>query len=115
MLFRSGSFGGMPVFVTKNLPSENRFLDIGGALYGPYMRIAILTSIVVSQLGFVSAYTIFVAENLRVGYSSAPSKFWALTSFVGFRHGRYELHEDCSSPVFHSDAARYFPAVCAHT
>jgi len=41
------------------------FGDIGGALYGPYMRIAILTSITVSQIGFVSAYTIFVAENLR--------------------------------------------------
>ena len=39
---------------------------MGGALYGPYMRTAILTSIVVSQLGFVSAYTIFVAENLKV-------------------------------------------------
>lgn len=41
------------------------FGDIGGALYGPYMRIAILGSITVSQIGFVSAYTIFVAENLR--------------------------------------------------
>lgn len=40
-------------------------LDIGGALYGPWMRYAILTSIAVSQIGFVSAYTIFVAENLQ--------------------------------------------------
>ena len=30
------------------------------------MRTTILTSIVVSQLDFVSAYTIFVVENLRV-------------------------------------------------
>ena len=29
------------------------------------MRYAILTSITISQLGFVSAYTIFVAENLQ--------------------------------------------------
>jgi proton-coupled amino acid transporter len=29
------------------------------------MRYAILTSIAVSQIGFVSAYTIFVAENLQ--------------------------------------------------
>ena len=28
------------------------------------MRLAILSSIVISQLGFVSAYTIFVSENL---------------------------------------------------
>ncbi|TCD64918.1 neutral amino acid transporter [Steccherinum ochraceum] len=41
------------------------FGDIGGTLYGPWMRYAILTSIAVSQLGFVSAYTIFVAENLQ--------------------------------------------------
>ncbi|CCL98797.1 uncharacterized protein FIBRA_00802 [Fibroporia radiculosa] len=41
------------------------FGDIGGALYGPWMRYAILGSITISQLGFVSAYTIFVAENLQ--------------------------------------------------
>ncbi|KAF9453490.1 hypothetical protein P691DRAFT_755544 [Macrolepiota fuliginosa MF-IS2] len=41
------------------------FGDIGGTLYGPWMRYAILGSIVTSQLGFVSAYTIFVAENLQ--------------------------------------------------
>lgn len=42
------------------------FGDIGGAIYGEWMRRAILISIVVSQLGFVAAYTIFVAENLQV-------------------------------------------------
>jgi amino acid permease len=42
------------------------FLDMGGALYGPWMRYLILGSIVVSQIGFVGAYTIFVAENLQV-------------------------------------------------
>ncbi|KAI0070077.1 hypothetical protein K474DRAFT_1654255 [Panus rudis PR-1116 ss-1] len=41
------------------------FGDIGGALYGPVMRYAILTSIAVSQIGFVSAYIIFVSENLQ--------------------------------------------------
>lgn len=40
--------------------------DIGGTLYGPWLRYCILTSITVSQLGFVSAYTIFVSENLQV-------------------------------------------------
>ena len=35
-------------------------------MFGPWMRYLILGSIVVSQLGFVSAYTIFVAENLQV-------------------------------------------------
>ncbi|KAL1408401.1 hypothetical protein Q8F55_005213 [Vanrija albida] len=41
------------------------FGDMGGHLYGKYMRLSILTSIAVSQIGFVAAYTIFVAENLR--------------------------------------------------
>ncbi|EJD06877.1 uncharacterized protein FOMMEDRAFT_138660 [Fomitiporia mediterranea MF3/22] len=39
--------------------------DIGGALYGPWMRYAILTAIMLSQIGFVCAYTIFVSENLQ--------------------------------------------------
>lgn len=43
----------------------NSPLDIGGTLYGPWMRYAILTSITVSQVGFVSAYIIFVSENLQ--------------------------------------------------
>lgn len=38
---------------------------MGGVLYGPWMRYAILTSIGISQLGFVCAYTIFVSENLQ--------------------------------------------------
>ncbi|KAI0925876.1 hypothetical protein AcV5_008488 [Taiwanofungus camphoratus] len=41
------------------------FGDIGGTLYGPWMRYAILSSITISQLGFVSAYIIFVSENLQ--------------------------------------------------
>ncbi|KAF3164408.1 neutral amino acid transporter [Orbilia oligospora] len=41
------------------------FGDIGGVLYGKYMRIAILTSIVISQIGFASAYIVFVSENLQ--------------------------------------------------
>ena len=41
------------------------FGDMGGHLYGPRMRMAILSSIVLSQLGFVAAYTVFVAQNLQ--------------------------------------------------
>ncbi|KAI0267692.1 transmembrane amino acid transporter protein-domain-containing protein [Gloeopeniophorella convolvens] len=41
------------------------FGDLGGTLYGPWMRYAILSSITISQIGFVAAYTIFVAENLQ--------------------------------------------------
>ncbi|KIY64419.1 hypothetical protein CYLTODRAFT_380908 [Cylindrobasidium torrendii FP15055 ss-10] len=41
------------------------FGDIGGTLYGNWMRMLILGSIVVSQIGFCGAYIIFVSENLQ--------------------------------------------------
>lgn len=41
------------------------FGDMGEILYGKWLRTAILTSIVLSQIGFVSAYTVFTAENLQ--------------------------------------------------
>lgn len=50
---------------------------IGGVLFGPWMRFTILASIVLSQVGFVAAYTIFVAENLRV--ETFPGLAWLLT------------------------------------
>jgi proton-coupled amino acid transporter len=62
------------------------FGDIGGALYGPWMRYAILTSIVVSQMGFVCAYIIFVSENLQVWIWSF-SNFWQTKIFIpSYRH-----------------------------
>ncbi|KAG2222420.1 hypothetical protein INT45_009432 [Circinella minor] len=38
--------------------------DVGGALYGPWMRRIVLFSIAISQLGFVCGGTIFIVENL---------------------------------------------------
>ena len=40
------------------------FGDIGGRLYGPWMKFLILLSIVLTQLGFAAAYMIFTAVNL---------------------------------------------------
>ncbi|KAG7089222.1 hypothetical protein E1B28_010923 [Marasmius oreades] len=53
------------LLVRAKLAVPGSFGDIGGALYGNWMRQLILGSIVVSQIGFVGAYTIFVAENLQ--------------------------------------------------
>lgn len=56
----------LSLHIQNNLSSTHiATLDIGGTLYGPWMRYAILTSIAVSQIGFVSAYIIFVSENLQ--------------------------------------------------
>ncbi|BGP19323.1 hypothetical protein JCM10213v2_007412 [Rhodosporidiobolus nylandii] len=53
------------LLVETRLVIHGSFGDIGGVLFGKYMRWAILSSIVLSQIGFVSAYIIFVAENLQ--------------------------------------------------
>lgn len=53
------------LLTNTRLKVEASFGDMGGILYGKWMRAAILTSIVLSQLGFVSAYTVFTAENLQ--------------------------------------------------
>ncbi|GAA6050980.1 hypothetical protein JCM3770_005353 [Rhodotorula araucariae] len=49
------------------------FGDIGGQLYGKWMRWAILTSIVLSQIGFVAAYTIFVSQNLQAFFMAVTN------------------------------------------
>lgn len=41
------------------------FGDIGLKTYGPWLQLLILTSIILSQVGFVAAYIVFTAENLR--------------------------------------------------
>lgn len=53
------------LLVRVNLKYPVGFGDMGGLLYGPHMRQAILFSIVFSQLGFVAAYTVFIAENTQ--------------------------------------------------
>ncbi|KAI9313574.1 transmembrane amino acid transporter protein-domain-containing protein [Dichotomocladium elegans] len=47
--------------------------DIGGALYGPSMRHAVLFSIAISQLGFNCGGTIFIVENVVQAVRSLTS------------------------------------------
>ena len=44
---------------------EGSFGDMGGILYGKFMRDLILASIALSQIGFVAAYIVFTSENLQ--------------------------------------------------
>lgn len=53
------------LLVTTRLKVEGSFGDIGGILYGKWMRTLILFSIVISQIGFVAAYIVFTSENLQ--------------------------------------------------
>ena len=53
------------LLVNTRLKINGSFGDIGGIVYGPLMRNLILTSIVLSQIGFVAAYIVFTSENLK--------------------------------------------------
>lgn len=53
------------LLVNSRLKIEGSFGDIGGVLYGKWMRRIILGSIVLSQLGFVAAYIVFTSQNLQ--------------------------------------------------
>lgn len=53
------------LLVNTRIKVEGSFGDIGGILYGRWMRILILTSVALSQIGFVSAYIVFTAESMQ--------------------------------------------------
>jgi solute carrier family 36 (proton-coupled amino acid transporter) len=59
------SFHCFILLVNTRLKVDGSFGDIGGILYGKWMRTLILSSIVLSQIGFVSAYIVFTSENLQ--------------------------------------------------
>ncbi|KAF9578159.1 neutral amino acid transporter, partial [Lunasporangiospora selenospora] len=67
------------------------FGDIGGHLYGPYMRYSVLFAIAISQIGFVCAYMSFVATNLEALAKNVlnttetyPLSFFVLIQLVVF-------------------------------
>lgn len=53
------------LLVTTRLRVDGSFGDMGGILYGKWMRTIILASIVLSQIGFVAAYIVFTSKNLQ--------------------------------------------------
>ncbi|KAF2168812.1 hypothetical protein M409DRAFT_20829 [Zasmidium cellare ATCC 36951] len=53
------------LLVSIRLKVHASFGDMGGKIYGAYFRNLINFSLVISQIGFSSAYIVFVAENLR--------------------------------------------------
>ncbi|KAI9742349.1 MAG: neutral amino acid transporter [Claussenomyces sp. TS43310] len=53
------------LLVNSRLKVDGSFGDMGGILYGKWMRTTILVSIVISQIGFVAAYIVFTSENLQ--------------------------------------------------
>jgi proton-coupled amino acid transporter len=66
LLFVAGlSYYCFVLLVNTRLTIDGSFGDMGGILYGKWMRAIILASIVLSQIGFVAAYIVFTSENLQ--------------------------------------------------
>ena len=79
------------LLVTTRLKVPGSFGDIGGILYGKWLRLMILTSIVISQIGFVAAYIVFTSENLQAFFLAVtdcktliPIKYLILMQMVIF-------------------------------
>jgi len=53
------------LLVNTRLRVEGSFGDIGQMLYGRWLRLLILSSVALSQIGFVSAYIVFTSQNLQ--------------------------------------------------
>ncbi|RYP66412.1 hypothetical protein DL771_007821 [Monosporascus sp. 5C6A] len=53
------------LLVTTRLKVVGSFGDMGGILYGKWLRNLILGSVVISQIGFVAAYIVFTSKNLQ--------------------------------------------------
>ncbi|OWB78389.1 hypothetical protein B5S32_g2583 [[Candida] boidinii] len=69
---------------SKVATGVSSFGDIGDLLYGKSMKILILASIVLSQIGFVAAYTVFTAENLRAFMINVFGLNYSISTYVIF-------------------------------
>lgn len=73
---------------TKDKVKVDGYGDMGQIIYGKKMKFAILWSIVLSQIGFSAAYTVFTATNLQVFCenvffsSSSPSSSSSLAPYI---------------------------------
>lgn len=60
------------------------FAELGNKMYGKTLKILILNSIVSAQIGFVAAYTVFTAENLKAFLKNTLDLEYPLYYFVIF-------------------------------
>ncbi|KAF9430016.1 neutral amino acid transporter [Podila epigama] len=78
------------LLVKVRLLIRESFQDIGLVLYGKWMRLAVLAAVVLSQIGFVCAYLIFISQNLdavvqtftRCKFTGIAQKYYILIPLV---------------------------------
>lgn len=58
------------LIITKDKIGVNGYGEMGQLLYGKTMKLCILSSIALSQVGFAAAYTVFTATNLQVYFQN---------------------------------------------
>ena len=61
------------LLVNTRLQVHGSFGDMGGIIYGKWMRSLILSSVALSQVGFVAAYIVFTSENLQAFISAVSN------------------------------------------
>ncbi|KAG0202341.1 neutral amino acid transporter [Mortierella sp. GBA30] len=78
------------MLVKVRLVIRESFQDIGQILFGKYMRLAVLVSVALSQIGFCCAYLIFVSQNIdavvqtftKCKFHGIPEKYYILMILV---------------------------------
>ena len=66
------------LLVNTRLKVTGSFGDIGGILYGKWLRVLILSSVALSQIGFVSAYIVFTSENMQAFFLAISDCQWSI-------------------------------------
>ena len=64
------------LLVHTRLKVTGSFGDIGGILYGRWLRVLILSSVALSQIGFVSAYIVFTSKNMQAFFLAVSNCHW---------------------------------------
>ena len=67
------------LLVNTRLKVTGSFGDIGGILYGKWLRVLILSSVALSQIGFVSAYIVFTSENMQAFFLAISDCQWSVS------------------------------------
>ena len=66
------------LLVNTRLTVSGSFGDIGGILYGKWLRVLILSSVALSQIGFVSAYIVFTSANMQAFFLAISDCRWSV-------------------------------------